>query len=294
MFAKSFLAPIDEYSDLPFRLLCQKHGAEATCVPLVSSTAIVRNPKVLGRIDAHSDEKKSGIQLVGSESKEIGQATSMVLSTFPHITYLNLNCGCPSQRTTESGSGSAMLATPQKIEAAVKEMKKNSNVPVSVKLRLYGSKTMQICKSIEEAGADFVILHGRSPGQGYSGKANWNAIKQVKEQLGIPVIGNGDINVDDGEQRIKGKFCDGYMIGRAAMTNPLVFCNKIPEGRKEKLALLSDYIELHRKYLGEPELKTTKIKALQFICGVVHASEARNKIARAKSTEEIIEAFTEK
>ena len=135
MVFKNYLAPIYDYTDLPFRLLCQKYGADALCVPLVSAAAIRHDRKKISLVDAHKDEKNLGVQLVGSETEDMGISAKTIIEELPFVSWLNINCGCPSARTRECGGGSALLSTPEKIAEIVNAMK--VDIPVSVKIRIY-------------------------------------------------------------------------------------------------------------------------------------------------------------
>ncbi len=294
MLWRSFLAPIHDYSDLAFRLLCQKHGADSACVPLVNATAIARDAAKLAMVDAHPDERNIGVQLVGDNPETLGKAAGMIMDARGYVSWLNINCGCPSARTVESGGGSALLEKPEMIAGAVRAVKRataRSDVPVSVKLRINGGLegTARICGMAEEAGADFIIIHGRTPGQGYSGKADWEAIKGLKTRLRVPVIGNGDVtDARSGEVFVGGGYCDGFMIGRAAMANPGVFQNKRPGALEDRFALLGEYISLQERYLGRADATAVKMKALNFTRGLPQAAAMRDRIARAKTVEEMM------
>lgn len=282
-------APIDNYSDLPFRLLCQKYGADACCVPLVGAIPIAREKKVW-KVDAHPDEKNIGVQIVGNEPESIGNAVKIIDEDKPFVAWYNLNCGCPSIRTQDSGGGSAMLDYPERIALAVSAMRKVTDKPISVKMRLKKDvhTTIDIGTKIEVAGADFIVIHGRTAEQGYSGHADWEAIKGIHNALGITVIGNGDVvNDDAGRKLVTGGYCNGYMIGRAAMANPMAFSNKTPDGIPGKVAILQEYLQLAERYLIEIRLNDVKIKATQIFSGIENARALRNVICRANSVEEI-------
>ncbi|VVC03214.1 tRNA-dihydrouridine synthase B [Candidatus Bilamarchaeum dharawalense] len=287
----NYLAPIDEYTNLPFRLLCQKYNACATCAPLVNSTAIARGEKI-GRVDAHRDETNIGIQLVGNNPADIGRSMEILAEKMPFVSWFNLNCGCPSVRTRDSGGGGALLDQPEIIEKLIGEMKKHTKKPVSVKIRLKHSikETVVLCKKIEAAGVNFIIIHGRTVKQGYSGKCNWNEIKMINEQLEVPVVGNGDIqSLEQGNGLVKEGYCDSFMIGRAAMTNPMIFAGKQPDDLKDRIKLLKDYQKLYEKYVGTVETGDMKLKAVNFVSSVAKASELRNKICRANSASMVLD-----
>lgn len=291
MACRSFLSPLHEYTDMPFRLLCQRHGAEATCVPLVNSTALSFDSAKISTIDAHDDEKNLGVQLVGDKPGAMGTAAAMISRRFPFVSWLNINCGCPSDRTVGSGGGSALLEQPEKIAASVAELKRHADVPVSVKIRIKADlgETVSLCRRLEEAGTDFIMIHGRTPGQHYSGKADWGAIRHIKRGISIPVVGNGDLKTAaEGRKRMDGGYCDSFMVGRAAMANPMLFSDREPRGLEGKFGLLDEYLALHREYLGEPQLKDVKLKAMNFVSGSIDAGKLRNRIARSGTIEGIV------
>ncbi len=279
----NFLSPIDDYSDFAFRLLCQQYGAQHTCVPLVNVLAYNRGKNV---VDAKPEEKHLGVQFVGNDPAEFGKAARKLEEEFGFVEWINLNCGCPSARTMGSGGGSALLRNHGLIIRCVDEMKK-TGFQVSVKIRLEEdfSRSIDLVRGVERAGADFVIVHGRTARQGYSGKSDWEKIRMIKESVGIPVIGNGDINfASEGEELARRGYCDGYMVARAAMSNPMLFSDQTPSAA-EKLGFLSRYVELY----GEPPVKDVRLKAIQFSHGIPGSSRLRSSLSRADSAEEIIE-----
>ena len=289
---RSFLAPIDSYTNLPFRIMCQGYGADACCVPLVSAYTITRERKKMWMVDTHDDERNVGVQLVGKDPDALGIAAKEI-SRERKFSWLNLNCGCPSVRTMESGGGSALLSSPDVILDAVEKMREGipSSKLLSVKMRIKEDEgsTLALCNRIADAGVDFIILHGRTPKQGYSGKADWGLIKSVRDGSDVPIIGNGDIrDASEGEKLVGSGFCDGFMIGRAAMGNPMCFCDKEPEGLEGRFGILEEYITISEKYLGEVNIKDLRLKAMNILTGVPGACAMRNTIARAKSVEEIL------
>ncbi len=296
MIYSNFLSPIDDYSNLPFRLLCQKYGAVATCVPLVNSTAIANMEQKISLVDAHPDERNIGVQLVGNDPIDMGKSAKIIVDKLPHISWLNLNCGCPSARTMNSGGGSALLHHPDKIVNSIKEIRKSiektTDIPITVKIRIKNNiiDTLAICKELEQAEVSFIIIHGRTAGAGYSGKADWELIKAIKTQSSVPIVGNGDITTAiEGQKLVENGFSDSYMLARAAMNNPGMFSNEQPKDIDERMDLLDEYISIYKNYLGEPKLKDVKLKALNFVSGSVNAASIRNMIARAKTVDEILE-----
>jgi tRNA-dihydrouridine synthase B len=290
----NYLAPLHDFSDLPFRRMCQGYGAKAACVPLISSAAIAMDESRISLIDAHPDERNLGVQIFGNDAKTIATAAGIIARRLPFVSWLNLNCGCPSTRTMNDGSGSAMLKKPDLIASAIAGMKSSTDLPVSAKIRIVRGDggTLALCRKIEEAGADFIIIHGRTTNQGYSGKPDWEAVRALKERLSVPVVGNGDVScIEGGEKRVKDGYCDSFMVGRAAMRNPMLFSGRIPADAGERFALLKEYASICEKYrdiAGGPRLRDIKIKAMSFLSGIPGASVLRLQVSRAASIEEIL------
>lgn len=283
----SFLSPIDEYSNLPFRIQCQKYGAEAVCVPLINATLISRDPKKIERIITNNKEKNLGVQLVGNVSEDIGLATKIISKEIEYVKWINLNCGCPSIRTMSSGGGSALLKNPKTILESINEMKK-SDLLVSIKIRLDEKveNTLELLKKAEKSGVDFIIIHGRTAKMGYSGKSDWNSIKLASENVSIPIIGNGDLkNSAEGSIMVKQGFCKGFMIGRSAMSDPTVF----GEYKVSKKELFLEYVKLYETYFEDLDHKDVKLKAINFVSAMHKATEIRNSICRTKNSQQILE-----
>ena len=298
MIPESYLAPIHEYTDMPFRLLCQEYGAQSVCLPLLNTKAITNKPKKLGQmVDISALERSAGVQLVGSDPVLVAKTARLVFESYPSTEWFNLNCGCPSNNTVGTGGGSALMRQPQRIADIVAEMKRSVGTPVNVKIRIKESfeETLQMCKTIESSGIDSLIVHGRTVKAGYSGKADWKMIKLLHEALDIPLIGNGDIQSDrEGRELVKNGFCDSFMIGRAAMKNPGVFRNEEPDGVRGRRKLLERYIELHESHIGPPHPADVKVKGVNFVSGVPEGAALRDKICRAKTVEEMVNVLADK
>jgi tRNA-dihydrouridine synthase B len=285
----SFLAPISEYSSLPFRLMCLENRADFASVPLVSAIAIRHSPETTKRIDLSEAEKgKTGIQLFGKEPSDFGNAIDKIKERFPFVEWFDINCGCPMQNVIASGGGSALLKSPERIAKIIEECKGHCRT-VSAKVRILKTVegTMKVCKAVEKSGADFIIVHGRTPEQGYSGKADWEAIKKIRKSLSIPVVGNGDItNVFQGRGLVEQGYCDAFMVARAAMSNPYVFNGKDSKGFVARKAMLLDYIGRCRA-LNALDIVDIRQKALFFMRGFPESAEMRNAMSRFKKIDEI-------
>lgn len=202
----------------------------------------------------------------------------------------DINAGCPSTNTVQNGDGAALMKKPGVLAGIGKAVKRETELPVSVKMRIFGDKekTIKLAREMEDIGTDFLIIHGRTAEQGYSGTADWDMIRAVKESISIPVVGNGDVkSVGDGHSRIKDGFCNSFMIGRAAMSNPLVFRDKTELDYEQRKKIFLEYVGLCHK-MGCVELNDLKLKALQFFRNISDGPKIRHQISQDKTVEGLL------
>ena len=224
-----FLAPMAGVTDHPFRLICKKFGAGVVYTEFVSANGIIReNIKTLDMMRFTEEERPLGIQIFGDDPEIVGKSAKMVNEMFrPDI--IDINYGCPVPKVTKSGAGSGAmknLCLMDEITSAVIESSKDT--PVTVKMRAGWDHDRIISTEagirLEKIGVKAITLHPRTTSQKFTGKSNWNLIKELKESVKIPVIGNGDINcLDDYKKIIDITGCDGAMIARGALGNPWIF-----------------------------------------------------------------------
>lgn len=222
-----FLAPLAGVSDRPFRVLCAEEGAGLVYTEMVSAKAIAFNNKKTFELLRISPElETAGVQLFGSEPEVMAEGAAKIDNEA--ITLFDINMGCPVPKVVNNGEGSALMKDPDLIGRIVEAMVKAVDKPVTVKIRAGFDKghinAVEVAKVAEAAGASAVGVHGRTREQYYAGKANWSVIRDVKEAVRIPVLGNGDVfTAEDAKRMLDTTGCDGILVARGAQGNPWIF-----------------------------------------------------------------------
>jgi tRNA-dihydrouridine synthase B len=241
-----------------------------------------------------------GIQLFGSEPDIFVEVIEKYINNNERIDLIDLNLGCPAPKIVKNGDGSALMKNPDLIGEIVYKIKRVANKPVTAKIRAGWDEdsinAVKVGKIIQEAGADALTVHGRHRQQFYSGKADWDVIKEVKENLNIPVIGNGDIfTVEDAKAMEKQTGCDGIMLARGILGNPWLIKSlsniynneEIEVTSKEKLHMILRHFELIEKYKGRRRAILEMRKHTGwYIKGMENAAKIRDRINKVKEKKE--------
>ncbi len=222
-------SPMAACTDLAYRLISREYGLEFCFLEMVAAESLIRDNRATQELmKTIPQDKPLGAQLVGCRAEAMGEAAGIVESLGYDL--LDLNLGCPVPKVAGKGAGSALLARPDECRAIFTAVTKNvKKIPVTVKMRLgvsdaSGNEAARVAKIAEECGITAVSVHGRTRVQGYSGSADYHAIRRVKEAVNIPVIGNGDVlNGHDAQRMLDITGCDGVMIGRGGLGNPWIF-----------------------------------------------------------------------
>jgi len=290
--SKLILAPMHNITNIAFRLMCKKYGASLTSTELLSANALAREDNLnLKLAITNKSEKLVCAQIFGQNTENLIKAAKILEKQFDVI---DINFGCPSKKILSQGAGAALLKRKNKIFEIVEQVSKNIKKPVTVKIR--SNNAVEIAKICEKAGAGAIIIHARSVKQGYSGKADWDVIKKVKQAVSVPVIGNGDvINGESAKKMLDETNCDYIMIGRAAIGNPFIFKQineylktgkEIKQTKKQKIEDFFEYIKLAKKY-NIFSLSDAKMKAQEFTKGLEGSRDLRGKLNTVKTWEEI-------
>jgi nifR3 family TIM-barrel protein len=294
VYGDAILAPMDGYSDWPFRSICRELGSAMSYTEFVQVEKILSKSKQPGaKLHYEEAERPVVFQIYGDDPDLILKAALKIQDMEPDI--IDINMGCPATTVASRGAGVGMMRAPFKIESTFKKLSAALKVPVTGKIRLgwENCRTYKlVARIVEENGGSLIAIHGRTKEQNYGGLADWDAIAEVKASVKIPVIGNGDVKtVADIERMKKYTGCDAVMIGRGALVNPWIFSrlDRDQVSPEQVQKTIQDHLERSIKFYGEEDGQRLFRKyAVQYILLKTLSRESRKEILRVRPTAEFV------
>ena len=300
----AILAPMAGFTDLPFRLICEDYGCNFTFTEMINAKALCyHDEKTTQMLDVTGQKKYVGVQIFGSEVEYIGKAVKIIndLGRFAHI---DINMGCPAPKIVKNGDGSALMKNPSLASKIVEEAKKNSSIPVTVKIRKgfddNNVNAVEFAKMLEQSGADAITVHGRTTRQYYSGVADWDIIAKVKQAVKVPVIGNGDVkSPEDAKRMMEYTNCDSVLIARAAQGNPFLFAQindyfengsyeDIQDSQRIKITLKHYKLSME-KFETSVAVREMRKQINCYLKGIKNSCAVKNQINMQNDYEKVIE-----
>ena len=299
----TILAPLAGITDLPFRLLAKEAGCGMVCSEMISSHGLVyKSEKTFKMLDSTPEEKPLSIQLFGAKPDIMAEAAAIVESSGADV--VDINFGCSVRKIIKTGSGAALMRTPDLAEDLLKAVRRSIRIPLTIKIRsgwdTTGEQALRISRIAEDCGVDAVAVHPRTAGQLFGGRADWSIIAAVKSNVSIPVIGNGDIrSAADAVRMLDETGCDGVMIGRKAIGNPYIFSSVLArisgdtdaeDDIDRRFDLMLRYLKASVKYIGEEHAcRMMRSRLGWFTKGMHKSSQFREAVKQLSSEKEGVE-----
>jgi nifR3 family TIM-barrel protein len=294
------LAPLAGITNLPFRRMVKQAGCGLVYSEMISANALsYGSKKTINMMQTHAAERPVAIQIFGADPDLMAHAAKMAEAAGADV--LDINFGCSVKKILKSGAGAALMKDAEKASRILEDVRKSISIPLTIKIRSgwdpSGEDAFRISKIAQDCGVDAVSLHPRTATQGFSGKADWTLIKQLKEKISLPVIGNGDIvTPEDAIAMLAQTGCDGVMVGRAAIGNPWIFSQihgLLTTGRYEAVShenrfnAMKNYVAASVEYIGELHAcRMMRSRLTWFVKGLPQSRRFRESITRIRTLEE--------
>jgi tRNA-dihydrouridine synthase B len=302
------LSPMAGVTDVSFRrLLKRRGGVGLTVSEFISVEGLTRsNPKSKRQMRFYPEERPFAAQIFGGQPERMRMAAEMAEEV--GVDILDINCGCPAPKVVKHGGGSGLLKDHERLETILKEIKRAIKIPLTIKIRAgfydHTINAVETAKLAEACGVEHIALHGRTKEQGYRGLANWDLVSEIKQVVGVPVSGSGDVTTIEGAfARFRATGCDGVLIGRGAMANPWIFRQIEDASRGEEIfqptladkrAVLLEYFDMLREDMPEiPAINRMKQLAGQFTRGMQGGALFRTTLYHSHSVDEILNRIEE-
>lgn len=300
MQGRLILAPMDGYTDSPFRLIAHQCGSSLSISEFINGIDVKnKHPHLKSKLQFGEAERPFAYQIFDDNPERMLEAAKKLEMLKPD--FIDINIGCSARNVSNRGAGAGLLKHPQKIGFMVESLVKSLQVPVTAKIRLgwdeHSLNYMEVAHIIQESGASAIAVHGRTRKQEYSGSANWSAIAEIKSALSIPVIGNGDVKSQaDVEAMLSQTGCDAVMIGRAAIGNPWIFAGSQREEQSndELFRMISHHLNLMTTHYQEKiGVVLFRKHMTRYLLGYLHCPDLRRKIYTIEKENALLKAIHE-
>ena len=299
------LAPMEDVTELPFRVICKRLGADLVYTEFTASEALIREiPKALHKIEINDEERPVAIQIFGGRPEAMEGAAQVVERFKPD--FIDINCGCWVKNHVARNEGAGLLRDLPLFEKIVKSTVKSTKLPVTVKTRLGWDDDsiviLDVARMVEQAGATALTLHCRTRAQAHNGFADWSWLEKIKKIISIPVLGNGDVTTPEDVKAMLETGCDGVMIGRGAIANPWIFKQTkhyLKTGEtlaepsvEERIQTCLEHLKLNVQYKGEKYgVQTFRKHYSGYLKGLPNISIVRSDLMLYTAEEQIINRF---